>query len=57
MKRFWTFTAIAAALISMVSCGGSGKKLLPNVLLERPTVEDIMLSHTKGGMKNAAEFS
>ena len=31
MKRFWTFTAIAAALISMVSCGGSGKKLLPNV--------------------------
>ena len=33
------------------------QKLLPNVLLERPTVEDIMLSHTKGGMKNAAEFS
>ena len=33
------------------------QKLLPNALLERPTVEDIMLSHTKGGMKNAAEFS
>ncbi|HJD29464.1 MAG TPA: ABC transporter ATP-binding protein, partial [Candidatus Blautia avicola] len=33
------------------------QNLLPNVLLERPTVEDIMLSHTKGGMKNAAEFS
>ena len=33
------------------------RNLLPNVLLERPTVEDIMLSHTKGGIKNAAEFS
>ena len=33
------------------------QKLLPNALLERPTVEDIMLSHTKGGIQNAAEFS
>ena len=34
------------------------QKLLPQCTFKkRPTVEDIMLSHTKGGMKNAAEFS
>ena len=33
------------------------QKLLPNILLERPTVEDIMLSLIEGGKENAAELS
>ena len=33
------------------------QELLPNILLERPTVEDIMLSLIEGGKENAAELS
>ena len=33
------------------------QELLPNILLERPTVEDIMLSYIERGKENAAEFS
>ena len=33
------------------------QELLPNILLERPTVEDIMLSYIEGGKENAAEFN
>ena len=33
------------------------QELLPNTLLERPTVEDIMLSLIEGGKENAAELS
>ena len=33
------------------------QELLPNILLERPTVEDIMLSLIEGGKENAAEPS
>lgn len=33
------------------------QKRLPNILVERPTVEDIMLSYIERGKENAAEFS
>ena len=33
------------------------QKRLPNILVERPTVEDIMLSYIERGKENAAEFN